>query len=99
MSSWSTGIDLSISFRPLEEHRQELTNTVAGRGNEGRGRGEDGEEAEKLLEHLDGLLRYEEWERQGDGKNDAKHVCSSAYPLVVWAGRIDFNKYLCFTNN
>ena len=52
MSSWSTDTDVD----PLEEHRQELTNTVAGRGNESRGRGEDGEEAEKLLEHLDGLF-------------------------------------------
>ena len=65
MSCRSTGTDLSPPFRPLEEHRQELTNTVAGRGNEGRGRGEDSEEAEKLLEHLDGLLRIR---RSGRGK-------------------------------
>ena len=69
MSCRSTGTDLSLPFRPLEEHRQELTNTVAGRGNEGRGRGEDGEEAEKLLEHLDGLLRIR---RSGRGKTERK---------------------------
>ena len=53
------GIDGSSDLisSPLEKHRRELTNTIAGRGNEGRGRGEDSEEAEELLEHLDGLLR------------------------------------------
>ena len=57
--SGADGIDGSSDLisSPLEKHRRELTNTIAGRGNEGRGRGEDSEEAEELLEHLDGLLR------------------------------------------
>ena len=61
------GIDGSSDLisSPLEKHRRELTNTIAGRGNEGRGRGEDSEEAEELLEHLDGLLRIR---RCGCGK-------------------------------
>ena len=52
------GIDGSSDLisSPLEKHRRELTNTIAGRGNEGRGRGEDSEEAEELLEHLDGSI-------------------------------------------
>ena len=78
MSCRSTGTDLSLPFRPLEEHRQELTNTVAGRGNEGRGRGEDGEEAEKLLEHLDGLLRIR---RSGRGKETERNEQNTYVPL------------------
>ena len=57
--SGTDGIDGSSDLisSPLGKHRRELTNTIASRGNEGRGRGEDSEEAEELLEHLDGLLR------------------------------------------
>ena len=57
--SGTDGIDGSSDLisSPLGKHRRELTNTMASRGNEGRGRGEDSEEAEELLEHLDGLLR------------------------------------------
>lgn len=85
MSCRSSGTDLSIPFRPLEEHRQELTNTVAGRGNEGRGRGEDGEEAEKLLEHLDGLLRIR---RSGRGKETRKERRKTRMFLCISVGSV-----------
>ena len=73
MSSWSTNTDRSLLS---EEHRQELTNTVAGRGNEGRGRGEDGEEAEKLLEHLDGLFEdTKEWDGRERETTTTTYLC------------------------
>jgi len=67
---------------PLGKHRRELTNTIAGRGNEGRGRGEDSEEAEELLEHLDGLLRIRRCGKATTGKL-AESTCSVVPSISV----------------
>ena len=97
--SGADGIDGSSDLisSPLEKHRRELTNTIAGRGNEGRGRGEDSEEAEELLEHLDGLLRIR---RCGEATTESLRKVRVVFPSISVSSVSEdrLQQFLTFTN-